>query len=196
MLLILFLKVEIEHILVFPKIMLHMRKKVQRQCSFLQKYIKTSLKHLIQNCYFTVSNSLLRQKIDIPMGNDPAPFWANQFLCTWKNEYMSDLMSNDKVKARHFHATKRSIDDLGTLNDGSVFNDVYKDIYPPKLQLKVEHFGIHVTFLNLDIMVKDGVSFINFLISVMIFLFLSFAFLTLIVTSQINILFSFCWCIP
>ena len=125
MLLILFLKVEIEHILVFPKIMLHMRRKVQRQCSFLQKYIKTSLKHLIQNCYFTVSNSLLRQKIDIPMGNDPAPFWANQFLCTWKNEYMSDLMSNDKVKARHFHATKRSIDDLGTLNDGSVFNDVH-----------------------------------------------------------------------
>ena len=88
---------------------------------------------------------------------DPAPFWANLFLYTYENEYMSELISNDKVKARHFHATKRFIDDLGTLNDGGVFSDVYKDIYPPELQLKVEHSGKHATFLNLDITVKDGV---------------------------------------
>ena len=91
------------------------------------------------------------------MGIDPAPFWANLFLYTYENEYMSELISNDKVKARHFHATKRFIDDLGTLNDGGVFSDVYKDIYPPELQLKVEHSGKHATFLNLDITVKDGV---------------------------------------
>ena len=41
--------------------------------------------------------------------------------------------SNDKLKARHFYATKRFIDDLGTLIDGGVFNDVYKNICPPKL---------------------------------------------------------------
>ena len=70
---------------------------------------------------------------------------------------MSELISNDKVKAHHFHATKRFIDDLGTLNDGGVFNDVYKDIYSSELQLKVEHYGTHVTFLNLDITVKVGV---------------------------------------
>ena len=46
---------------------------------------------------------------------------------------------------------------IGTLNDGNVLNDVYKDIYPPVLQLKVEHSGTHVTFLNLDITVNDGV---------------------------------------
>ena len=28
------------------------------------------------------------------------------------------------------------IDDLYTLNDEGVFNEVYKDIYPPELQLK------------------------------------------------------------
>ena len=70
---------------------------------------------------------------------------------------MSELISNDKVKARHFHATKRFIDDLGTLNGDRVFNDVYKDIYPPELQLKVEHSGTLATFINLDITVKDGV---------------------------------------
>ena len=61
---------------------------------------------------------------------------------------MSELISNDKVKACHFHATKRFIDDLGILNHGGggVFNDVYKDIYTPVLQLKVEHVAIHATF--------------------------------------------------
>ena len=50
---------------------------------------------------------------------------------------MSELISNDKVKTRHFDETKRFIDDLCTLNDVGAFNDVYKDIYSPELQLKV-----------------------------------------------------------
>ena len=70
---------------------------------------------------------------------------------------MSELILNDKVKARHFHPTKRFIDDLGTWNGGRVFNDICKDIYLPELQPKVEHSGTHATFLNLDITVKDGV---------------------------------------
>ena len=69
------------------------------------------------------------------MGIDPDPFWANLFLYTYENEYMSEVISNDRVKARHFRAVKRFIDNLGTLNDRGVFNDVYKDIYTPELQL-------------------------------------------------------------
>ena len=70
---------------------------------------------------------------------------------------MSELISNDKVKARHFHATKRFIGDLGTLNDGGCIQwPLQKDIYPLELQLKVEHYRNHATFLNLDT-VKDGV---------------------------------------
>ena len=75
---------------------------------------------------------------------------------------MLELISNDKVKSRHFHATKCFIDDLGTLNDGDLqlqgfIKNVYRDIYPPELQLKVEHSCTHATFLNLDVMVKYGV---------------------------------------
>ena len=103
-----------------------------------------------------IGNSLLRQKIGIPVGIDPAPFWANLFLYTYEDEYMSEFISNDKVKARHFHATERFVDDLGTLIDGGVFNDVFTDIYPLELHLKIEHSGTHTTFLNLDITVKDG----------------------------------------
>ena len=51
-----------------------------------------------------VGNSLLTQKISIPMRIDPTPFWATLFLYTYENEYISALISNDKVKARHFHA--------------------------------------------------------------------------------------------
>ena len=68
---------------------------------------------------------------------------------------MSEPILNDK--ACHFHATKRFIDYLGTLNDGDVFSDVCKTICLPELQLKIEHSGTHATFLNLDITVKDGV---------------------------------------
>ena len=77
-----------------------------------------------------VSNSVPRQKIGITMGIDAAPFSKNLFLYTYENKYMFELISNDKVKKRHFHATERYIDDLGTLNDRGVFNDVYKDSVP------------------------------------------------------------------
>ena len=87
-----------------------------------------------------VGNSLLRQKTGIPVGIDQArfahTFWANLFLYTYENEYISELISNDKVKACHFHATKHFIDDLDNLNDGGVLN-VCKDIYPSEIQLKV-----------------------------------------------------------
>ena len=80
---------------------------------------------------------------------------------------MSKFISN-KVKVLNFHTAKRFIDDPGTLNDGGVFNNVNKYIYPPELQLKVKHSGTHATFFNLDIAVNDGLSVYNFLISVML----------------------------
>ena len=69
----------------------------------------------------------------------------------------SYLITADKVKARHFHSTKRFIDDLCALNDGGEFGRVYKDIYPNELELKIEHSGVHASFLNLDITIKDGI---------------------------------------
>ena len=96
----------------------HRGKKSKDQVAFSKSTLKTSLKHLTQNCYFMVDNSLLRLKIDILMGTGPAPFRANLFLYTYENYYMP------KVEARHFHSNKRFIYDLGTLNDGGVFHDI------------------------------------------------------------------------
>ena len=68
---------------------------------------------------------------------------------------MSDLISTDKVKARHFHSTKRFIDDFCAINGGNLFGWVYSDIYPEELELKVEHSGTHASFLSLDITIIE-----------------------------------------
>ena len=69
---------------------------------------------------------------------------------------MTELISSDKKKARHFHSTKRFIDDLCAINDGNLFGEIYKDIYPEELELKLEHSGLNASFLNLDITILEG----------------------------------------
>ena len=50
---------------------------------------------------------------------------------------MTDLIGEDKPKAWRFHSIKRFIDDLCTLNDGGIFGQVFQDIYPDELELKL-----------------------------------------------------------
>ena len=89
MLLIWFLKGEIRHANVFLKITKRFGvNKKKDSVGFSKNALKKSVRHLIENCYFTVGNSLLRQKIGIPMSIDPAPFWANLFLYTYEEEHM------------------------------------------------------------------------------------------------------------
>ena len=76
------------------------------------------MKHLIENCHFTVGNLVMRKRIGIPMGIDPAPFWANLYLYYCEEKYITGLIGCDKIKAKKFHAVKRFIDDLLALNDG------------------------------------------------------------------------------
>ena len=123
---------------------------------FTKGKLKKAIEHLIRCCYFTVGDLVMRQAIGIPMGIDPAPFWANLFLYSYEHRYMRGLITTDKVKARHFHSTKRFIDDLCAINDGNLFGQVYKEIYPEELELKLEHTGSHASFLNLDVTIEEG----------------------------------------
>lgn len=104
-------------------------KKPQDAVSFSRNPLKQAVKHLLQNCLFTVGNIVMREAIGIPMGLDPAPFWANLFLYRYEERYMTDLILSDRNKARRFHSTKRFIDDLCAINDGNMFCEIYKDIY-------------------------------------------------------------------
>ena len=47
--------------------------------------------------------------------------------------------------------------DICVINDRNFFFDNFKDIYPKELEPKLEHQGSRVTFLDLDIEIKDGV---------------------------------------
>ena len=69
---------------------------------------------------------------------------------------MQSLISSGSNRAYLYHATKRFIDDLIAINDKNEFLSTYTNIYPPELQLKLEHHGSHATFLDLDINIVDG----------------------------------------
>ena len=130
-------------------------RKAKKKC-FTKHSLKVAINHLITNCYFSVGNIVMRQKIGIPMGIDPAPFWANLFLYSYEHDYIKKRIKEDRVQAKHFHSTFRFIDDLCSINDGGEFGKVFKDIYPDELELKVEHEGNSASFLNLDIRIENN----------------------------------------
>ena len=123
---------------------------------FNKSKLKALVKHLITNTFFEVGNLLLRQSIGIPMGIDPAPFWANLYLYFYENQFITKLISADKFRARRFLHAFRFIDDQCNLNDSNEFLKSHSEIYPPELHLKCEHQGIHATFLDLDISVVNN----------------------------------------
>ena len=100
----------------------------------------------------------MRQSIGILMGIDPAPFWANFYLYSYEEEFISDLVKGggnySKIRARHFHACRRFIDDLCAMNDGGEFGMSFSQIYPEELELKEENSGDHATFLCIDVTIE------------------------------------------
>ena len=66
-------------------------------------------------------------------------------------------MKSDPVSARRYRYASRFIDDQCNLNDAGQFNKSCSSIYPPELHVKCEHEGLHATFLELDISVKDNI---------------------------------------
>ena len=117
---------------------------------------KALVKHLITNTYFIVGNLIVHQSIGIPMGIEPAHFWANLYLYYYESKFITTLMSEDKIRARKFVNANRFIDDECNLNDSGEFSKSFSDIYPEELQLKCEHQGTHATFLDLDISVVEN----------------------------------------
>ena len=125
--------------------------------SFTKQQIKSLTTHLIKETYFEIGNLVFKQFVGIPMGIDPAPFWANLHLYVYECEYITNLMKTDKVRARKFRYATRFIDDECNLNDEGEFGRSFHLIYPNDLQLKCEHEGSHATFLDLDITVINGI---------------------------------------
>ena len=122
---------------------------------FTKNFLQKTVKHLTK-CYFEVTNLIVLQTSDIPMGIDPAPFMANLYLSEHEFDVMGKLIKEDIARAKTFHEIYRFIDDHWALNDGGEFQKSFKEIYLKELVLKLEHSGSHTTFRNLNITISNG----------------------------------------
>ena len=132
-------------------------KKKKGDHSFTKQQIKLLVSHLIKETYFQIGNLLFKQCIGIPMGIDPAPFWANLHLYAYEYKFIKSLMSTNKRRAIRFKYATRFIDDECNLNDGGEFGRSFHAICPSELELKFEHQGTHATFLDIDIKISNGI---------------------------------------
>ena len=123
---------------------------------FTKDSIGKSVEYLVTNCFFRFGNKLFRQDIGIPMGSDPAPYFANLFLYHYESTWLKTVKKNDNILARKFGNVFRYIDDLLALNDGKSFESFRKEIYPPELQLNKENIiDTETNFLDLHIKINN-----------------------------------------
>ena len=85
----------------------------------------------------------------------PLHSWQTYFY-HYESKWLKELKKTNLLKARKFSNTFRFIDDLNAMNDGGLFEQHFKEIYPPELELKKEHGNANASFLDLDITVKDS----------------------------------------
>ena len=125
---------------------------------FTKDSIIDAVSFLIKNCYFKFGDKLFRQDIGIPMGSDPAPFFANLFLYHYESTWIKSIKKTNNILARKFGKVFRYIDDLLALNDGHSFQSYHHEIYPSELQLNKENeVNTETNFLDLHINIEDRV---------------------------------------
>ena len=119
--------------------------------------MKEAVSYVLNNCYFTVGDKVFRQIIGIPMGSDPAPFFANFFLYFYERQWLLNLKKIDLIKARKFCNTFRFIDDLNVLNGCGEFEQHIPEIYPAELILNRENeTDSEASFLDLYIKIVNN----------------------------------------
>ena len=125
---------------------------------FSKQQMKNAVSYLLSNCYFTVGSKIFKQVIGIPMGSDPAPFFANLFLFYYESKWVNNLKKKDMIKARTLGNIFRFIDDLNAINDSGEFEKNYRHIYPEELELGKENSNnTEASFLDLDLKIINGI---------------------------------------
>ena len=118
--------------------------------------ILKAIEYLLNNCHFKFGNKLFRQIVGIPMGSDPAPYFANLFLYRYESRWLNKMKKDNNILARKFGKVFRYIDDLLTINDGGEFEKHYSLIYPEELELKKENVSnTESNFLELNIHISN-----------------------------------------
>ena len=123
---------------------------------YTKQKVKLALRYLMSNCFFTLGSKTFRQIIGIPMGSDPAPFFANLFLYYYESKWLRKIQKSDLSRARKFGSVFRFIDDLLSINDNGEFSRSLSDIYPAELELTKENVGtLSSSFLDIQIDLSD-----------------------------------------
>ena len=76
------------------------------------------------------------QLIGIPRGSEPALFFANLSLAHKEADWVKAQCKLGTINVRKINHSFRFIGNLLSLNDDSIFEKHYKDIYPTELELK------------------------------------------------------------
>jgi len=126
-----FKKKENRNFLTFLSNYSYWTKKSHGRNSFSKNKIKQLITHLIKQCHFQFANLVFRQVIGIPMGIDPAPFWANLYLYYYEEKHVTSLTKSDSLRARFYKYAARFIDDQCNLNDSGQFKNTCQTISPP-----------------------------------------------------------------
>ena len=110
-----------------------------------------------QQSFFRVGDAIFRQKIGIPMGSDPAPFFANLFLFYYESKWIKTHSRTEFLRTHHVNIF-RYIDDLLALNDGNEFLCTFNEIFPFELVLNKENpdSDTEASFLALDISIVEN----------------------------------------
>ena len=88
------------------------------------------IEFLIDNIFVQFGGRLFHQVTGIPVRTNCAPLLADLFLCSYKNEFLDNMMkSGHRRLARSFNLCYRYIDDFIIFNNKK-FLDYLKEIYP------------------------------------------------------------------
>ena len=125
--------------------------------SYCLQEIKSCLEFSRNNSFFWVGSKIFCQVIGIPMGSDPAPFFANHFLFFYKCRWSKSIKNSNYDVARKFGNFFRFVNDLIAINDGNVFENHNNEIYPSELNLKKGNTSHReTTFLDLHLYINEG----------------------------------------
>ena len=128
----------------------------QSSSAYDKNKIMEAVQYILGNCHFKCGNKLFKQVIGIPMGSDPAPYFANLFLYHHESRWLNKMKKENNILARKFNKIYRFIDDLLAINDGGEFEKCCSQIYPEELELKKENVSnIETNFLELNIKISD-----------------------------------------
>ena len=141
-------------------------KKRRHHFLFTKSLLKEAIKFLLDKCFFSIGNIIMVQVIGIPMGSDPAPFFANLFLSHKEADWLKAQCKVATIKIPKINNSFRFNVDLLSLNDDTTFEKHYKDIYPTELELKKKIIAILVPlFLIFAFTLKMENSVLNYFTS-------------------------------